>query len=326
MSVAARSIQQSQPAQPRQRRMTRAAIKRGVESGPWSVLMYGTEGVGKSTWASEAPSPIFIQGEDGLKRLNVEKYPLCESWADVHECLDDLLEGQGEYKTVVFDTTDSMERLAWAYLLSTRKTDAGHKAETIDDYGYGKGYTAAIELWLPILAKLERLMKLGMNVILVSHSQVKSFKNPEGADFDRYQLKMNDKLAGLLKEWAECVLFATTETYASALKGEKRAKGVGSGARIVRTERRPAFDAKNRFGLPFEIPLRFADFYSYVTNAEPRNDERMELITALTEAASGTQFEARIARGIEEAKDNLPQLKAIQNWLNVKLGQLEGTK
>lgn len=303
------------------RRMSLESVKKGREQKPFCALLYGTEGVGKSSWAAEAPSPIFIQAEDGLGHLDVSKFELCTSWPDILDCTDILLEGGHDFKTVVLDTTDAAERMAWDHLLATRKMDSGGFAESIEDYGYGKGYTAAIDMWRPLLVKLQKLRVSGMNVILLSHAHIKSFSNPEGANFDRYQLKMNDKLAGLLKEWSECVLFATYEVYAAPLKGEKKAKGVGAGARIIRTERRPAFDAKNRYGLPFEMPLGFSDFYAYVdgSGAKQNFNECALLATEILSAAAGTKFDARVAAGVAEASQDLSQLRTIQNWLTAKL-------
>lgn len=300
--------------------MTLASVKKGKEQKPFCALLYGTEGVGKTSWAADAPDPIFIKCEDGTGHLDVAAFPLCQSWTDIIECLDTLLDGGHEYKTAVIDTTDAAERLAWEHLLATKKTDGGQKANSIEDYGYGKGYVAAIDLWMPVLKRLERLRANGMNVILLSHAHIKSFSNPEGQNFDRYQLKMNDKLAGLLKEWSECVLFATYEVYAQASKGEKKAKGVGSGARIMRTERRPAFDAKNRYGLPFEMPLNFADFFAYTTATAPQ-DGSSELAKEILEQASGTQFEPRVSKGVADANGDPQKLRAIQNWLSAKLSE-----
>ena len=308
----------------RQRRNTLETIKRGRYEKPFSALLYGTEGVGKSSWAADAPSPIFIPTEDGTAHLDVARFDLCKCWEDIHDCLDSLLDGGHEFKTVVIDTLDQGERLAWDWLIANRKTESGRTAETIEDYGYGKGYTAAIDLWRAVLSKLERLRSAqGMNIILLAHSNVRSFTNPEGSNFDRYELSMNAKLAGMLKGWPDSVLFATYEIFANIAKGERKAKGVGSGARVMRTERRPAFDAKNRYQLPFEMPLSFADFYEYAKGgvvASAAEDIEL-LIAGLVTAATGTKYEGKMRAAVEANKNDAGKLRELQNWLSSKLNE-----
>jgi len=95
-----------------------------------------------------------------------------------------------------------------------------------------------------------------MNIILIAHAQIKTFADPaQPTGYDRYQLKLNEKAAAVLREAVECVLFATYETTVVKEKGDKKGRGVGDGERVMYTERRPAFDAKNHFDLPFEMPL-----------------------------------------------------------------------
>jgi hypothetical protein len=306
------------------RKMTLESVKRGRYDKPFSALLYGTEGVGKSSWAADAPSPIFICTEDGTAHLDVARFDLCQSWEDIHECLDTLLDGGHEFRTVVIDTLDQGERLAWDWLLTNRKTESGKQAKGIEDYGYGKGYTAAIDLWRTVLSKLERLRSgQGMNVIMLAHSNVRSFTNPEGSNFDRYELSMNAKLAGMLKGWPDSVLFATYEIFANIASGERKAKGVGSGARIMRTERRPAFDAKNRYQLPFEMPLNFADFYEYAkSGAVSSSTEDLKLLAeGLIATAAGTKYESKMAAAVAAERGNATKLKELQNWLTAKLNE-----
>ncbi len=307
-----------QAKQPQPKRFTLSSVKKGKEAKPFTVLLYGTEGIGKSTWAADAPNPIFVPTEDGTDHIDVTRFPKCKSWKDLPECLDTLLDEDHVFKTCVIDTVDAAERLTFAHVISTRKTDRGEKAESIEDFGFGKGYVMAAEAWTMLLSKLDRLRDKGMNVILLAHSHVKSFTNPEGANFDRYELKMNAKISGLLKEWPYAVLFANYEIYATTAKGEKKAKGVGTGARIVKTEKRPAFDAKNRYGLPFEMPLSFGEFFDYAsgTSVSVTAQSLREKLVALS---AGTEFERATLRGIEKAGDDTQQLATALNWLTAKV-------
>lgn len=303
--------------------MTLASVTRGKQVRPFYVLLFGTEGVGKSSWAADAPDPIFIPTEEGTDHLDVARFPLCRTWTDINECVDELHAGGHGYKTVVIDTADQAECLAWDHLFATKKTEKGAVAESIGDYGFGKGYEMALDLWRVLVSKLERLRsEQGMNVVILAHTHVKNFSNPEGENFDRYELKMNQKLAGFLKSRPYAVLFATYEIYSHIKNGEKKAKGVGSGARILRTERRPAFDAKNRYGLPYEMPLSFEDFYAYAQNGAIEDQASpSDLAAKITAQAAGTRFEQRVAKGIADANGTDEKLRAIQNWLTAKLNE-----
>ena len=238
-------------------RMTLAAVTRGTVQKPLRVLVYGTEGIGKSTFGADAPAPIFLASEDGTSHLDVARFPQPSTWEDVMEAIRTLTVEAHEYRTLVVDTLDWLEPMCWDYVCrSAKKT-------SIEDFGFGKGYVAALDEWRRFVAALDKMReRTGMHVILLAHSFVKAFKNPDAdvGDFDRYEMKLHAKTAGLLKEWADAVLFAQYETVSKKV-GEKN-RGVSTGARVVHTERRAAWDAKNRHGLPEMLPLSWEEFYA----------------------------------------------------------------
>ena len=49
---------------------------------PPRIMLYGTEGIGKSTFAAQAPSPIFLPTEDGLGEIDCASFPLCKKYTD----------------------------------------------------------------------------------------------------------------------------------------------------------------------------------------------------------------------------------------------------
>ena len=221
------------------------SIITGSKPKPPTIFLYGVEGVGKTTFAASAPSPIFIPTEDGIGRLDVPRFPLCKNHGEVVDCIRCLAQGGHEFRTVVLDSADWLERLIWDSLSTLPAPDTA----------YGKGYQIAADILKNILSGLTYLRdELGMTVIVLGHAQVKTFKSPEGADFDRYMPKLQERASSLLREWCDVLLFANYQISASG------GKGVSSGARYIYAEEKPAFYAKNRFNLPDRMPLSWDAF------------------------------------------------------------------
>jgi hypothetical protein len=161
-----------------------------------------------------------------------------------------------------------------------------------------------------------------MGVVLVAHSQIKGFKNPEGEDFDRYEMKLHQKAGGLFKEWADAVLFANYETVAMK-DGRKRVRGVDTGVRLVHTERRAAFDAKNRYGLPETLPLSWSDFDVAVTANQPASPTALASeIQRKAEGLGGTD-KKKALDAIKRAAGDAEKLAFMNNWVNAKLAEKE---
>lgn len=244
---------QAPPATP-PRQFTLADVSSGKRQQAFRLMLSGTEGIGKSTFGAGAPSPLFLGAEDGTDHLDVKRLPTPQTWADVFRSVNLLHAEKHDFKTLVVDTVDWLEPLCWDYVC------ARDKKKDIEDYGFGKGYLAALDEWRKLLRAFESLRAKGMHVILLAHTHLKTFKNPLGDDFDRYELKLNLKAGGLLKEWCDAVLFANYETFAVKAQGAQKAKGVSSGARYIYTERTAAYDAKNRYGLPPTMALSWTEF------------------------------------------------------------------
>jgi hypothetical protein len=204
---------------------------------------------------SHAPNPIFIGAEKGTEQLDVARFPQTDSVGELLAQVRALQTEKHEFDSVVLDSLDWVESLIWKSVC-----DEG-KVETIEQYagGYGKGYVRSLDLWRTLLKELSALNEK-MHVLLIGHAQIKSFQDPElPTAYDRYQLKINDKAAALVREAADAVLFARFETELVKVSGSKpRAKGEGN--RIMYTESQPGWDAKNRFNLPFCMPLGWKTF------------------------------------------------------------------
>lgn len=298
-------------------RMTLSNLVVGKRNEPRRILVSGVEGIGKSTFASESASPIFLGAEDGTGQLDVQRFPTPETFQEVLEAIVTLTREEHAFKTLVIDTVDWLEPLVWAHICRRdNKTN-------IEDYGYGKGYQTALDEWRRLLKGLEMLRAAKkMEILMLAHTHLKSFKNPLGDDFDRYELKLNLKAAGLLKEWCDAVLFANYEQFAVKTNpGDKmaRAKGVATGARVLNTERSAAYDAKNRFSLPPVLPLDWATFDEACKAQQVAAPE--VLVSQLEEASSrlAETKAAQVKAGIVKAQGDARKLAQLLSWANANL-------
>jgi len=234
------------------------AIRKGRQARPPRVVIYSEHGMGKSTFGSEAPNPIFIPTEDGLGSLNVEAFPLATSYQDVLDAIATLYTEEHEYRTVVLDSLDWLEALVWQHV--AKEGDQ----ENIEGFGYGKGYAIAADAFRNVLAGLNALrIEREMVVILTAHSMVKRFDDPASEPYDRYMLKLHAKAGSLVQEWADVVGFISQEHLVRKEDvgfGKKVARGVAIGDHVLHLKRTPAWDAKNRYSLPDAIPLGWASF------------------------------------------------------------------
>jgi len=169
-------------------------VVKGKLKNPHLLLLYGTDGVGKSTFGASAPNPIFLGTEDGTASLDVARFPAPESFAQVIESIEVLSKEPHDYKTLVVDSLDWLEPLVW------EKVCKDGEKKKIEDFGYGKGFSNALHEWRKMMNALKSLrFSKGMDIVLIAHSQVKTFNDPSLVEgYDRYQMKLNDKASALL--------------------------------------------------------------------------------------------------------------------------------
>lgn len=303
-----------------------------IERAP-ITLGYGEPGVGKTTFASFAPEPLFFCLEAGANELSVQRMRIADDAYPGGErdpnTYDELVFALGKlvalvsqkepppFKSVVIDTLDALEKLFHA------KACLAFGKPGMADIGFGKGYDMSIDLARVVMSKLERIRDAGIHVILLAHSHIENFSNPEGADFNFWSLKLHKKLAPQWVEWADNVLFMRREQYAHEEKGKVR--GVGSDLRMMHTQKTPTFVAKNRFNLPAKLPLRWFDYQEAMAAHRPADPIELlrharELITKLPE-----ELRARAtARLTEIAPDNAPVLAQFVDYARAKV-MTEGT-
>ena len=241
-------------------------ITRGKRARAQKVVVYGPEGVGKSSLASRFPDPLFIDTEGSTDNMDVARLDKPTSWTMIQYQIDFVKVNPTICKTLVIDTID------WAERFCIEAVCANHGKNGIEEFGWGNGYTYVFEEFGRFLNKLSELVDLGINVVLTAHAQIRKFDQPdEMGSFDRYELKLGKKTssltAPLVKEWADMILFCNYKNYLVTDDKTKKQKAQG-GQRVIYTEHHPAWDAKNRHGLPFELPMNY-DAIAHIFNVAP---------------------------------------------------------
>ena len=223
-------------------------IIKGRQPRAWKGLIYGVPGIGKSSLCAQAPDPILLDIEDGIARIDADKTPKLKSFEEFLEALRWAY--SSNYKTVIIDTVDFLEQLLHAYVCEKNSW------KSIEQPGYGKGFSMAQEEWVKILNIFDSFVHAGKNVLLVGHDQIKSFVSPDQDAYDRYMIKLNQKSANLIVAKMDFVFFAQFETILREDRvKDDRLRAVGTGKRVLRCSETPAWIAKNRFSLQPTIPM-----------------------------------------------------------------------
>ncbi len=241
-------------------------IIRGKLPSAKKVVIYGPEGIGKSTFASHFPDPVFIDTEGSTKDMDVARFEKATSWQMLTDQVRYVRSNPDVCKTLVIDTAD------WAEQMCIEDLCARNGKKGIEDFGYGNGYVYAKEDFGRFLNLLSDVVDAGVNVVITAHSQIRKFEQPdEMGSYDRYELKLGKKTQSqtspLLKEWADMVLFANYKTLSVAVDDKGKKHKAQGGRRVMYTSHHPCWDAKNRYGLPEEVPFEYSSIAHIIENA-----------------------------------------------------------
>lgn len=293
-------------------------ITRGKKKVPQRIVIYGPEGIGKSTLASKFPNPLFIDAERGTDALDVARVT-CNDYVKLTRTLSELNTDSCGFETLVLDTIDWVEsELAKCLCRENHKN-------SIEDWGYGKGYTVLDEKMKEMLTWLDSLRdNKGMTIVLLAHAQVRKWELPdESGAFDKWELKLSKKVAQTIKEYADALLFCNYKT--RVVSDGSRSRAVGS-ERVIYTTHGACWDAKNRWGLDDMVPMDYASLAPYVEGTSPKAglvaDIRVKLADAgITEEAFKALAENRgkVAAGtpLEDYSIEVLEKWALGNWSSV---------
>jgi hypothetical protein len=243
-------------------------LKTEIVTRPPRIVLYGTPGIGKSTWAAQCPDVVFLDIEDGLDAIKTPRVKV-ESFAQAMDALRALYSQDHGYKAVAIDSIDWLERLAQQQVCE----DFGVKG--IEAIGYGKGYVTAVEMIAKFLSALDDLRDhKGIAPILIGHAQIKRFDDPASDGYERYQLKLHQRCEALVKEWADCLFFVNYKVVVDKEQSGFRKVTKGKGGKpVLFTRERPEHIAKNRYGLPSELPFSWDAFIEAFNKKEEKKDE-----------------------------------------------------
>lgn len=278
------------------------------------ILLYGVEGVGKSSFGASAPNPIFLAAEDGIRHLpGVVQFPEPKTLDDVYGMLADLAAGGHDRKTLVVDSVD------WLDPIIARSVCKRNNWDDLESPGYGKGYTPFVEEWRKVLDALDKVRAAGLEIILIGHAKVASFSNPKGADFSRYEVATLKQSAPLLKQWADFVFFANFDDHVVVARSRgaevlQKGKGVSSGERVIHTTHDAAWDAKARGEFPATIALDYESFAEERAKSRGVTIESMlvELDALVEKANLSDERKAKMAAFVGPRTDAAKVAKAIQ--------------
>lgn len=282
-------------------------VKTGVEKRKYIYMVYGPNGVGKTTFAGSFPKPLFADLEKGSFHLDVARIDSLPNLAAFKALVTELLSAEVPYETFVVDSVESLETL----VLDSIK--AKHKVDSIEDIGYGKGFAESREVMGDLMAMFRKLTEKGITVVLIGHSQVKQQTDPTTKSvYDRYIMRCGDKMAAVIRDLSDNVLFVTHKVVTTTNK-QGKTEAFSDGARVMKTQWRDAWDAKNRLGLPLELPLSYDALAQAMGNEETQS--AADLISDIEEISSKLKEDVRVKvkAQVEKFKTDPKKLAEIRS-------------
>ena len=296
-------------------------IIKGRKFKPLAMMVYGIHGIGKSTFPTEAPNPIYIGSEEN-DELAIDRLPKIKKWGELIEQLKFLLEEEHDYKTLVVDTIDALEQVAQVAILE------GQNGKTMATAfgGFGKAYEKMYVMFLSVrddyLVKLREDRK--MNIVLLAHADKSKHEDPiTMTSYDTYSTAIHKKIKPIFEDWVSAILFATWQLYKTEDNSGKE-RAIGDGSRVIYTEERPSYISKNRWKLPFEITFKengtwdlianhVRKFYKTVKQESGESEGVIEIKKAIEEliAKIDPDIKEQTELSYKRAKSDITELKRI---------------
>jgi hypothetical protein len=294
--------------------MSLDAVREGKIKVPFRLMLYGPEKAGKSTFAAGAPSPIWLGADSGTEHLNIKRLPSPETFRDVMEGLDEVAtRGRSlGFETLVVDPIGWIEPMMVLDITGDAQVNLAKWGG-----GHGAGYIALGDRYRMLINGTERVWKAGLNVILIAHATVKMFNDPEGPGYERYELAVDKRGAGPLKQWVDAILFAKQEAFGK-VDDQKRAKAYGSAAHMLHTKWSPAYDAGNRYTLPETMPLSWDAFASALAKGEIEAAALREQIEGGLRELADPEIEKKVRGYLADPRYDVAE---IANSVAAKVGE-----
>lgn len=285
-------------------------IEKGIQKRAIRLVAYGPEGIGKSTFASQFPEPLFIDTEGGTHRLDVARFPKPENWKELCDMVDAVIDDPSVCKTLIIDTIDRAEDLLANQLM------AEYSVDTIDKVGggYGRGWTSLQERFQKdFLNRLDKVIAKGINVVLLAHALMRKFESPEDPPYDRWEMKLSKKVTPIVREWCDILLFINYEVKTVETNGKAKARGKAK--RVMHANHSPTYDAKNRYDLPDTMQLSFEPLQDiYDGNTAPKKERKsLQIDTPVTGPVDTTLEDPRDVLLRRLADHRISQL-AFEAW------------
>jgi hypothetical protein len=227
--------------------------------------LYGRNGIGKSLFASCAPSPIFLDLDQNIYELSVSSNKTfgvtIKTYDDAMAFLGTLFNQDHEFKTLVVDSLSSLEKLVIEKVLKD------NKVSSLASFQYGQGYQKMMPLWDQFLEKLKNLWEhKKMMIIMLAHFKEKREEHLTGTSYMQYQINLYEKASELLRNWCSCVLFAEDEIELTneTVEFNRKISKVKSSTRVLHTDGGTTFLAKNTYNLPSKLPLDWNILFNHI--------------------------------------------------------------
>lgn len=281
-------------------------ITTGIIRRPIRMVIFGAEGIGKTTLTSHAPNPLLLDIEDGSTQLDVRRVNNIHSWEEALSTIEEVAQTPGICETLVVDTVDRLEQLCIKHVCDK------HKQNSLEAFPYGRGYNILGEEFTRFLKACDQVIASGVHVILVAHAKMRKFEQPdEMGAYDRWELKLTRQVSPLIKEWSDLLLFANYQTV--VVTSENNTKKGSGGKRVMYANHHPAWDAKNRFGLPDVMDLDFKNIAHLFTGVAPAPAEPKPIDQLRTLMAEAGITEAQLQKVVAD-KGHYPADTAIDSY------------